>query len=353
MKSASLRKYRSLILSLAISGTCLLYGMIAAGNLDTQTMVSKLLWPLGRLMGLISIGLIAGQAIEAAGWTGRLGALAGPLFRFARLSSRCSAAFTTAFLSGVAANAMLVGFYKDHAITRRQLFLTNFINQFPAYFLHLPTTFFIVLPLTGRAGVLYFVLTFAAAVFRTFLLLVYGRLFPGEPSEKDRFAESDQEVRPVSGKQAGVFAGIREKIPGRIAGIAVTVVPIYIFVFVINSLGFFGAVRTWLARYVATTFMPIEALSMVVVSFAAEFTSGFAAAGALQNAGVLTMKQTVLALLIGNIVAFPVRALRHQLPRYVGIFSPKTGTQLLLMGQGLRVASLLSVGVLYYYLCPQ
>jgi hypothetical protein len=38
------------------------------------------------------------------------------------------------------------------------------------------------------------------------------------------------------------------------------------------------------------------------------------------------------------------------LPRYIGIFSPKMGTQLLLMGQGFRVTSIICVGVFYYYL---
>jgi hypothetical protein len=45
-----------------------------------------------------------------------------------------------------------------------------------------------------------------------------------------------------------------------------------------------------------------------------------------------------------------VRAIRHQLPRYIGIFSPKMGTQLLLLGQGFRITSLVVVGLLYYYL---
>ena len=108
--------------------------------------------------------------------------------------------------------------------------------------------------------------------------------------------------------------------------------------------------RSWLAGYFVTTFMPVEALSVVILSFAAEFTSGFAAAGALLDAGVITTKQTVLALLIGNIIAFPIRALRHQLPRYIGIFSPKMGTQLLLMGQGFRVVSLVIMGTIYYCL---
>jgi hypothetical protein len=115
-------------------------------------------------------------------------------------------------------------------------------------------------------------------------------------------------------------------------------------------MGMFQLLRETLSEFVVTTFIPMESLSVIILSFAAEFTSGFAAAGALLEAGVLTIKQTVLALLIGNILAFPVRAIRHQLPRYIGIFSPKMGTQLLLWGQGFRITSLVVVGLLYYYL---
>jgi cobalt-precorrin-5B (C1)-methyltransferase len=108
-------------------------------------------------------------------------------------------------------------------------------------------------------------------------------------------------------------------------------------------MGIFQLLRETLSGFMVATFMPMESLSVIILSFAAEFTSGFAAAGALLDAGVLTIKQTVLALLIGNILAFPVRALRHQLPRYIGIFSPKMGTQILLLGQGFRIASLMMV----------
>ena len=143
---------------------------------------------------------------------------------------------------------------------------------------------------------------------------------------------------------------VKKRLPGRVVRIAVYVVPIYVLVFMVNALGGFDAARTWLATFVATRVLPVESLSVVILSFAAEFTSGFAAAGALLEAGVLTVKQTVIALLAGNIVAFPIRALRHQLPRYMGIFSPMLGLELLLLGQILRVISLIATGVVYYCL---
>jgi hypothetical protein len=350
------RKKRSLKTPLAVSGTVsavmLGIGFYTVEGMTGGILFDKLMFPLLRLLMFITIGLFAGQLIEAAGWTRFLSFAARPLFNFGRLGDRCSAAFITAFLSGTAANAMLVEFYEQQKISREKLFVTNFVNQFPAFFLHLPTTFFIVLPLTGRAGLLYFGLTFAATLLRTCLFLLYGRL---RFNPRNVRAEADSAAASAStGKQAKAKLSIRnilvEKLPKRLGNITVYVVPIYIAVFMVNAAGFFAAAREWMAQYFAASFVPMESLSVVIIGFAAEFTSGFAAAGALMDAGMLTVKQTALALITGNIVAFPIRALRHQLPRYMGIFSPKMGLQILLMGQAFRIVSLIFIAVVFYYL---
>ena len=340
---------RSLFVSLGISLITILGALMLIKELDAAQLVSRLLWPLSRLIMFIALGLFIGQIIEASGWIKTMAVLARPLFRFGHLGDHCSATFTAAFFSGVTANAMLLDFLKEGHINRRQLFLSNFINQLPAFFLHLPTTFFIVIPLTGWAGALYFLVTFLAVALRTLLFLVYGRLTL--PSMNTEAGNTDDRMTKTK-KQAyrNIWKRIKSRLPRRIARITVYVVPIYTLVFILNSMGLFKLLREALARYVVTSFMPMESLSVIILSFAAEFTSGFAAAGALLEAGVLTVKQTVMALLIGNILAFPVRAVRHQLPRYIGIFSPKMGTQILLMGQGFRVMSIICVGVFYFYL---
>ncbi len=351
MKPKKKSLIKPLSISSAISLFVLLAGFYAIDNLSLRLVSEKLLLPLFRVMLLILIGLALGQIIELAGWTRFLARIARPAFRFARLGDRCSAAFTTAFFSGTAANAMLMDFFSDGKITRRQLYLTNLVNQLPAYFLHVPTTFFLILPLTGTAGILYFAITLAAALFRTGCLMVYGHYNPSseEPAGGDRTGP-DLQSAAGAGRPAGIWKSVQKKLPGRIGRIAVYVVPMYIVIFMINAMGFFETVRNVLADYVVTTFIPMESLSLVILSFVAEFTSGFAAAGALLDAGVLSIKQAVLALIIGNIVAFPVRALRHQLPRYVGIFAPKMGTQLLFLGQGFRILSVVVMATLYYFI---
>lgn len=341
--------YPALGISLTLSAIVVFWGALTLERLTLHLLVQRLLWPLLRLLGFITLGLVVGQAIETAGWTRRLAVVARPLFRLSHIGEHCSAAFTTAFFSGAAANAMLLEFYQTEKISRRQLFLGNLMNQVPAYFLHLPTTFFIVMPLTGRAGGLYFLLTFVALVLRTAGVAVYGRLFCQAVEDPEALNPADA-APPAGRKSAGILAMIKKRLPGRVVRIAVYVIPIYVLVFMVNALGGFDAARTWLARFVVTRVLPVESLSVVILSFAAEFTSGFAAAGALMEAGVLTVKQTVIALLAGNVVAFPIRALRHQLPRYMGIFSPVMGLQVLVLGQSLRVVSLVLIGVLYYCL---
>lgn len=336
----------AVIVSLLVSAAALAAGTYAVDGIHFQSLVERLFWPLLRLLFFIGIGLVIGQIIEATGWTKVLAAVAMPAFRFGNLGPQCSAVFTTAFFSGVAANAMLMEFYNEGAITRRHLFLSNLLNQFPAYFLHLPTTFFVVIPLTGRAGALYFLLTFLAAIIRSIVLLVYGHFKLTPPHTTDSYSRSS-DMSSARRKAAGIWDGIRRRLPRRLTTIALYVVPIYIAVFMLNAMGLFESVQSALARFTSQAFIPLESLSLVIISFAAEFTSGFAAAGALMHAGVLTTKQTVLALLIGNIIAFPIRALRHQLPHYMGIYEPKTGIQLLLLGQFTRIASLILIGCVY------
>jgi len=339
--------YLGFAISVSISCFLLLCGMIFIESLSVLLLWTRLVKPLLTLMVLIGLGLISAQALEAKGWTEKLGAFAGPVFRFANLGPKCSAAFSTAFFSGVAANAMLVDFYKEGKISKKQVYLTNFINQFPAYFLHLPTTFFIVVPLTRLAGLLYFGLTFLALVLRSVLFLLFGRYYLNPPEEC--FHQNESDSAPESKKQKqNVFSAIKRSFPGRFTKIAGYVIPIYVTIFLINIMGGFDAARDRLAGYITVTFVPVEALSVVILSFVAEFSSGFAAAGALLDAGVITTKETVLALLLGNVIAFPIRALRHQLPRYMGIFSPGMGAEILLLGQFFRVVSIVAVGVVFY-----
>ncbi|MCL2123754.1 MAG: hypothetical protein FWH34_06645, partial [Desulfovibrionaceae bacterium] len=96
-------------------------------------------------------------------------------------------------------------------------------------------------------------------------------------------------------------------------------------------------------------FLKPQALGIIVLHLAAEMGAALSAAGSVFNAGGLTASEVVLALLVGNIVSTPMRAIRHQLPSYAGFFTPVLALELVLVNQTLRAVSMVCAAWLYWY----
>jgi hypothetical protein len=350
-KTRKSRLSRDIIISCAISVVLLAALFVSWNGIRPDILWNRIAWPLTRLILIMGISLGLSALIEGMGWNSVVATLSRPLMRAGNFSDYSGTAFTSAFLSGVAANTLLWNAYQEEKITRREMLLATLLNLgLPSYFLHLPVTFAVIVPLVGRAGAVYITITLLAAVVRTVVVVLTGRMLLGQqPSAAARaIGESDTRPRTREEKIKKVRELLEKYLKMRLGKILCYTVPIYLFVAWLQQAGFFHWLQQASAHLFVAESLPVEGISVVVFSIVAEFTAGAAAAGAMLSAGVLTVKQTVTALLLGNIIATPVRALRHQLPRYLGIYQPKTGIQLLVMGQALRVTSVIMVGWLYY-----
>jgi len=306
---------------------------------------SGLGWPLLRLLLLVSAGLLVANFVEALNWTRAMARLASPLVRFGNLSDISGASFSLAFFSGVSGNTMLSEAFDQGKISRRELVLANLFNSLPAYFLHLPNLFFLAFSLLRSTAFVYVGLTLGAAVFRTLFVLVLGRfLLPARP-EGCVVCHLGEEGR-ADWQQAALKAW--QRFGKRIRRIVLFTAPIYILFFILSKAGFFAFLEDFLASRAAfLSWLRPEALSIVIFHIAAEFTAGLAAAGALLETGTLGEKEVVLALLTGNILSSPVRALRHQFPFYSGIFSPRLAVELIAVNQLFRAVSLVMAALFY------
>ena len=115
--------------------------------------------------------------------------------------------------------------------------------------------------------------------------------------------------------------------------------------------GFFSLAEEWLAAHMGwLSFLKPQAMGIIVLHLAAELGAALGAAGSVLQTGALTPRDVVLALMVGNILSTPMRAIRHQLPSYTGFFRPALALRLILANQSLRAASMVLVTLLYYYL---
>ena len=311
----------------------------------------NLIWPLIRLIFFISLGLLVASFIESLNWTSKIATLARPLIRFGNLSETAGASFSMALFSGVSANTMLSEAYEKKTIIKKELILANLFNSLPTYFLHLPTVFFITAPLIKGAAIIYVALTFGAAIFRTVSIVVLSRfLLPAI----DRSASPSHETKDTTEKKTHWRKAVEKswkRFKKRIRKIIRYTVPIYILVFLMHRAGLFDILERGMADYLS--FLPWltpQSMGIITLHMAAEFTAGLAVAGALLQEGSMDYREIVLALLVGNVLSSPVRAIRHQFPYYAGIFQPKMAIELIVYSQLFRVGSLMLMGCIYFML---
>lgn len=346
MKQAaqSWKRWLAPIVLMAAATAALAIGMSSPdGTISPQKVYSKIGFPLLRLLAFLAAGLLVGQMLESFGWTRRLGRWVQPVTRWAHLTNESGAAFLSSFVSGIVANTVLMQSYTAKSLTRKELVLTYLLNSgLPQALAHLPTNFFIVASLAGKAGIAYVGINLAASFFRSICVLVYcRRALPMRAGSSPFLAQESP-----SSRSAAVRHTVR-KFLDRFTRLALYTFPVYVLVFLANERGFFLWIRTAAGGWISGEIFPVEAAGVVMATMAAEFSAGMAAAGALVETGALTVKQTVLALILGTIVATPIRAVRHQLPTHAGIFSLGLGSELLMLSQAARIVSLILVTVPY------
>lgn len=309
-----------------------------------QDLWSHLVWPLARIFFFVALGLIVASTIESMKWTDSLAALARPLTRLGNLSPIIGASFSMAFISGVSANTMLSEALAAGSLSKKELVLANLFNSLPRYFLHLPTIFFLTFSLIQTAALIYICITFVAAILQTIGVIVASRLLLAATVATDSpVPPRKRPTLPEALRRS--LARLRRRIPR----IALFLIPAYVLFFILGRIGIFDRLQALFASTWLLSWLAPQSLGIVILHVSAEFSAGLAAASAMLADNSLSSRDVVLALLAGNIISTPIRALRHQLPYYMGIFPRSLAIELVAISQITRSFCVILAGACYYY----
>ncbi|MBQ7606693.1 MAG: hypothetical protein IJU76_01745 [Desulfovibrionaceae bacterium] len=302
--------------------------------------------PLCKLLCGLTVGILIANLLEALHWSRFLASFSRPFARIAHFGHSAQTAFTLAFFSSHAANANLSQAYQKGLISRRELFLASLFTSFPAYLTHLPTLFFLIFPVLGFATLTYISLALLAALLRTLAVLVLARkLLPGSLGEPEA-----QGCERKTFSLRSVLSKVISRTLARLPGLLCATIPVYLLVFYAQEQGWFETLRLWLADqpfWIAS--LSPKAAGIVVLQLFAELGLALGAAASLLALSGISHEEVICALLIGNILSTPLRALRHQFPSYAGYFGPLLGMHLVLVNQSFRFFFMLLVTAGYLY----
>lgn len=300
-----------------------------------------------RMLSGLALGLLLANILEAMRWTRNLARLAYPLAKLAHLSSTAASAFALAFISPASANALLSEKHSQKAMGKSELMLANLFNGLPSCLSHTPTLFFLTWPVIGSAAITYVGIALIAAFLRTVITILLGRwLLPKNSLANETYQETIVEPFPARLKIA--LAKAWQRFCKRMPRLILFTAPVYVLMYLGQSHGLFTAAQAWLATHLDwISFLKPQTMGIIVMQLLAEMGATLGACGAALADGSITHKEVVTALLVGNVLATPLRAIRHQLPAYVGFYQPTLALRLVAANQALRALSMIVVIAIY------
>jgi hypothetical protein len=292
--------------------------------------ITPALYYLLRIVPIVVASLIFAEFIVELGLTRKVGFLFSPLTKFAHLREECGAALTIALVSPLASSSMLMDFYTKDIISKRELIIASLTRSFPGIISEarymLPT----ILPLLGLVGLCYYGFWVIISFCQTLIASALGRKLLRQQAYQDCEAPQAKERKEL---KAAFRASLRNaKKP--IKRVLIFLIPAVLIAFILKDVGVFDAMAQAMQGIIPYLPIPVEGMAIIAAQFA-HAVAGYAVAGALLTQGVLGAKEVIVSLLLGSILAFPIR-LRFLFTHYFGIFGPKLGTEIMALSVLLR-----------------
>jgi hypothetical protein len=268
-------------------------------------------------------GIILMELLIEMGWVQRLGFITAPFMRFGHLREEVGVSFFVSFGSPTAGNSMVAELNKNELIDDKETLIASLVTSFPATFIFVRDLTPVLVVLLGTTGIIYLGIVVGVGLLRTAISLAFGRFLL--PPKKKVIIQQDKKTKKFRGALKSAI--LSSRVPLR--SIIPTMIIAAIIVFQLIDIGFFDMLSAYLKDLPILKSLPVQALPIIAAWFASN-VGAYTIAGKLLTDGIMTSKEIVITLLLGRVLSSIVR-LRFTIPYYTGIFSPKLGTQIMLL----------------------
>ena len=285
-----------------------------------------------RTIPSIFFGIVLVNILENIGWTKRIGWIAKPFTRLGRLNEASGVSFIVSFGSPSSGNAMLMQLYRENKIDRKEMYIASLANTFPAALMHWRSMLPVLIPLLGITGIIYFGTFVFIGFVKTIAALIVGRFIL--KGNTDMF--NIENPIPVKLKTIDLFKkSVKQGWPLMKRVVFITI-PVTVLIFWLVDVGVFEWLTLHIQGVTKIFPVPVEGLSIAVAYFG-QSVAAYTIAGNMLAAGVISSKDIILSLLLGQLLSSIISSFRYSAPYYMGIFGAKMGTELLIYSSVLRI----------------
>ncbi|AEH23762.1 hypothetical protein [Pyrococcus yayanosii] len=283
------------------------------------------------------IGIFIAELLIEKGIVEKISFIGKPFVKLSNLPGECALAFATAFLNTRAANAMLVDFYRESKIGKRELYIASLMNAFPAMVRHWNSLIPVLLATLGKLGLLYFGILVFIGLIQTTVFAVAGKILIKNPREISNSQKRMRKKKPFKDALRNALTKTKKT---SLQILKTMIIVTYITALLI-AVGFFNHLSDLVRSFARSLPFSPEELSVALSAMAGSIAT-YTLGANLLKAGLISEKALIRALLLGSIFA-NITFLRVLIPYYVGLYGPGDGIKLMLISMATRSVIILCV----------
>ncbi|MDH7593866.1 MAG: nucleoside recognition domain-containing protein [Methanomicrobiales archaeon] len=269
---------------------------------------------------LVSAGIIIASIAVETGVLKRLGIFMAPLSRLSGLSHSSMLCLMGMFVNPTAGKAMVSEMYRKEEVEREEVIPLIVMSTFPVvlgellFRVQLPTAVLLMGPVVGGIHTL---LNLFSSLLQMVGAMLYTRLVLRRGVDPEG-AEDGMEREPLRLGADVIRDGLERALPDLKRIVPTTVVAILVFT-ILSATGALELLRYLFDPVLSFVGLPGESSTALMAQFLRAY-AGYAIVASLIAAGVLTLKQALLTLIIGSMLVITLIYIRYTLPLNLSLF---------------------------------
>ena len=250
------------------------------------------------------------------------------LVNYAHLPQQCITGILLSLVSSNSSNAAIRELYENKQINNKELYFSVIISSFFSSISHFPTIFIPLISILGWPGALFI----SIRILVSFLYMLTAILISRKVNPKiDISTPNEMKQFKINLDLKKIFEVSLTRSKKLLKKITLIVMPMYILIAIHNYYKIFNQINFLLPAAIKNI-LPSSSYLIIAAQFN-HLLSGASIAAVMMQNQELSGKMVLITLLIGSVLSTPIRTIRHSLPGYIGILSPKKGIKLLLINQ--------------------
>jgi hypothetical protein len=247
-----------------------------------------------------------------------------PFTRHLNINPFSISSILVCFFSPTVGYSILAEGLKDKKVNEKELIGTSLANSFPSVLSHIFTFFIpVVIPILGFTGILFVLIRLGVAFTKSIIGLTYLTMI----SKKNSF-EVPEKINKLN-KKENLKKSLKSTLRFSRRLIPVMFITMFLVIF-LSKIGAFDYLNN-LVKPITDILGLNPNVGILSLTEIMNVQAAIVMAGGLLNENILSSKEILIGLVIGNVLTFSTRYVKHSLPLHVSLFGTKLGTKIVMI----------------------